>query len=485
MFSIKLGQIIFVLFTMCISVITGFIVIIEPKLFLILALPLILFIAMRFSLMQAKEVVGTQQVWVAMLVLSFWVLVINVPTFLAFDSTGFTKDHGLFNAQSLSRIVLFLIGCLALLYFWSKWGRDVSTKKHSIITSGFWLIIVFYAWFIIEAPMVSEGWGYSALSIYRVLEWGLVVIILSMVIVVQNINCKDDFNSRLLIILPILWFLFLSNVVMFFISPSLIYQVSTITGEGRFGALFTHPNVLALVSVVLIAHSLAFLSGWKRLLLLGMLFTVLFFTYSRGGYVELTVVLMLFAIFTFRHMFTKLMMFCIVFVFIGIYFFMFNGLAEVLNFLARGNSSTSLTSLSERDAVWHAAKIMIMESPLLGEGFISGPKNIGEMMIASGLSKNFAAPHAHNEFLQTQLSGGIVATFLLLSIYARIIFLLIKVKRFDNRQKFFLWSILVCVLLLGVLKPVLSLHLSLVGILVIWVYFVLEYQYKKECKLGL
>src|SRR5690606_23756183 len=146
----------------------------------------------------------------------------------------------------------------------------------------------------------------------------------------------------------------------------------------------------------------------------------------------------------------------------------------IYRYLARGHEPTSLSTLSERTAVWQAARTQIAQSPWLGEGFLSGPKRLGEIMVERRLSSNFAAQHAHNELLQAQISGGIVAARLVLAIHLRIAYLLLRPGILNERVRFFGCSAFICCLAWGALAPSLSYFLSLPGVLLAWLLLSLE-----------
>lgn len=457
-----------------IAMLSGATVVVAPVLLglpvLALAVAGVLYVAIRAS----RTSMGVaRESWPNHALTALWVIVISLPSVVAFDQTGFTKDQGLFNPQSLGRILIFFAVGIAALVFWARWGRSPLRNKGSGIPKGAKLVTMFYAWYVVNAPMVLGGTA-LALSLFRSFEWLLATWLLVLLFGVQNAQGKNAFADRMKLVVPMLFFLLLSNLIAFPVIPGMIYSVSAITGTGRFGGLFTHPNLLALVCVLLCAYGLAFMAGWRRNILLLVSIGVLVLTYSRGGFAAFAIMAGLAVWFLVRGVGTRLVLIGIGFV-VAIVLLQFPQVEEkALGFLARGSKTQNLGSLSERTAVWEASKILIQRSPWLGSGFVAGPKLLADVMIENRLSTNFAAPHAHNEFLQAQISGGPIALVLSLLLQLRIALLLLRGEGLQANERFFGWSVLTGCLVWGFLQPSLSYFLYLPGVLLIWLLLTLE-----------
>jgi len=411
--------------------------------------------------------------WQPLALLVFWGLVVNVPTFLAFDPTGFSHDRGLFNAQSISRIAVFAVGAALSFGFWLLWGRERQPAARAATPWGAWLLLSLYLWYVVQAPLVSSGLS-AALAVFRAMEWLLAFSLLLLVMRGQDLRDRASFQDRLRLILPMLLVMMGAALLLLLVRPDMAYQHSQVSGIGRLGGPFTHPNLLALVATLLFAYGLAFRTGWQRWLLSCVALVVVFFSYSRGGFVAFLATCAVGLLIGVRGIVARLLVGASVVLAAGLLLQLPTVSDELSRFLSRGNERDGLSTLSERTAVWQAARIIIARSPLLGEGFISGPKELADVMLRQRLSMNFAAPHAHNELLQAQISGGIVAAALSLTIHLRIAFLLLFRVRVNRRESFFLWAVFLNVLAWGILTPSLSYLLLLPGVLLGWLLLTLE-----------
>jgi len=81
-----------------------------------------------------------------------------------------------------------------------------------------------------------------------------------------------------------------------------------------------------------------------------------------------------------------------------------------------GGDRDGLTTLNARVFVWEAALASINASPLVGHGFIVGPKSLGEFVGQSW----WHAPHAHNDILNAAVGGGLFVATLTAAIYVRL-----------------------------------------------------------------
>jgi O-antigen ligase len=83
-------------------------------------------------------------------------------------------------------------------------------------------------------------------------------------------------------------------------------------------------------------------------------------------------------------------------------------------YVARGQSIQTLASLDDRTRVWQASMDAIALRPLLGYGY-----NVGARAAIRDHWKfaHWVPPHAHDEFLEAALDGGVPALLLFLAIY--------------------------------------------------------------------
>jgi O-antigen ligase len=109
--------------------------------------------------------------------------------------------------------------------------------------------------------------------------------------------------------------------------------------------------------------------------------------------------------------------------------------------MLRGQSEDAVTSADGRTAIWDVAIHSWADHPFLGYGYISGPKNA---IRDNWRLAHWLPPHAHNEFLQALLSGGILSGGLIIWLYAYITWKGLQRARDNERTAFFflVWLIL-------------------------------------------
>ncbi|HRK79534.1 MAG TPA: hypothetical protein PLQ95_13445 [Thiobacillus sp.] len=93
----------------------------------------------------------------------------------------------------------------------------------------------------------------------------------------------------------------------------------------------------------------------------------------------------------------------------------------------------------------------------------------------------FRAVHAHNEFVQTQINGGILATLLLVAFLVRTLYLLKALAGYVSPHFFrcaTAWVIMLWTF--GMLTPNISGQLLIIGALLLYVYVVLELLYSEK-----
>lgn len=89
----------------------------------------------------------------------------------------------------------------------------------------------------------------------------------------------------------------------------------------------------------------------------------------------------------------------------------------VMEYVSRGNDAQTLASLDGRTPVWEASLDAISMRPLLGYGYSVGARNA---IRDRWRNARWVAPHAHNEFIEATLDGGVVALVLVLCIYGHV-----------------------------------------------------------------
>jgi putative inorganic carbon (HCO3(-)) transporter len=170
-----------------------------------------------------------------------------------------------------------------------------------------------------------------------------------------------------------------------------------------------HPNVMAGVLVILLPIPIAgLLFGWKEMrwsmraltiISVGGMALVLGLSLSRGAWMGLGAVLIVFTLLRWKRGWVPVLLGCIV----GIGAVYWVGISQTLNGLL---VNSSLTGLDGRLEIWSRALYMIQDFPLTGIGMGSfGP--VADAMYPFFLETPGSIPHAHNLFLQIAVDLGI------------------------------------------------------------------------------
>jgi O-antigen ligase len=338
----------------------------------------------------------------------YWLLVIvtvNVPGFTQFDTSGKTKDLGLFNPQSISHILLtLLITGVTFVFFFSR----RSPAAFRLVTMRLVPILALYALFLVT----SLPWALKdlALSVYRLSEWVL-GIVLVVGLFASSPERTDKLTSELLFRIAAVIITIVAIVAI--ISPDLALEsISGDTGflEYRFGGSVYPPNTVGTLAGIALYYVILFKRGWWRLVLISFFGAALVFTYSRGALLAFITSYFLVGI-LFGKLSTRLLnLMAALLACVGAMMYQ----EKIVSVLSRGGSTGSLTAASGRLMIWAAGIKMFMVHPFRGWGFISGVRRHVQDYYQNS---TFAPQHLHNEILQAIVSGGVFAGILLLFIF--------------------------------------------------------------------
>lgn len=413
----------------------------------------------------------------AVYLLLFWVWVANVPAIVAFDPSGITRLD-LFNPQSLSRIGLFfMVGLVMLVNYLSTPRRMAMTLP--AIWPRFTLLILIFGWYAIDALLLLRGQS-LLLALYRIVEWGLLLFLVAALLVRAPSDPLEREKWLLRVVFALLVFMLLITMVLLPIVPNRVYFVGQ-SGVGRLGNPFAHPNTLGVLAAMAFFY---FLEMRLRFFRLGMLLAlgIMAATYSRGAWLGFSLAIAFYVLLKPRTVQGRFFVgTAMVFAAVLGWFTQDMFMDTVQRVLARGGSVTNLQTASERTEVWRAAKILIAESPVIGHGYIAGPKKLNDVMASGVSAAYFRAVHAHNEFIQTQINGGMPASLLLVVFLARTLYLLRSLATRASSWFFrcvTAWAIMLWTF--GMLTPNISGQLLILGALLIYLYVVLEFLHSDQ-----
>lgn len=361
----------------------------------------------------------------------YWLLLIitiNVPGFTAFDTTGRTRDFGLFNPQSISRIILMMIagGFTVLFYLTRKSYAAIPLVRKRLTL----LFIVYIVFFLASLPWTSKE---VALSFYRLAEWGLAI---SLVIglYASSPERTDKLSAELVFRIAALIPIIVGIFAVF--APKLALQaIVEDTGflDFRYGGVVYPPNTVGSMSAIALYYVLLFHKGLKRVFLVILFGSTLILTYSRGALISFIIGYVLVNM-LFGKVLSKLLT-LLGMVGVGALALVYQD--KVITLLSRGTSVGSLTAASGRLMIWLAGLKMFFVHPIRGWGFVAGVK---DHILDYYTSSTFAPEHLHNELLQALVSGGIIAGILISLIYLTALVRGIRQARMSLWQQFLLFA---------------------------------------------
>ena len=307
---------------------------------------------------------------------------VGVPGFLPFDATGLTQEFGLFNAQSFSRIALSLtvgyifVSLLAL----SKAQRIKSggANSFSLDPDGFRLVFLLYGFFLLSL-IKAGGPTDFLLGLYRLGEWMLAIGLCSAALgtsgnTLERHRASDTFFRLLKYITTIPVVIVLIGVV---VVPDLAWSQGRVL---RLGGYLYSPNTLGVLAGIGAVIFWFHRPGLKSRIWAAVLLIVMVLTYSRGAMIGFLMSIV-FICFTHRKAQVKILGLvavpALIFVVLAFSDVLYD---EIGPFLARGQSMEDVETLNSRTDVWAAAWQGILDSPLIGHGYIFGPKDLPAYM---------------------------------------------------------------------------------------------------------
>ena len=324
----------------------------------------------------------------------------GMPGILRFDITGVTHQHGLFNLQSFSRIAVYLsIGIIVFLFFIGI--EKLRVNRYTF--SNFRLPFIYYSLAILISVPMLKGIDFI-LSGYFVFEWTTFFILFYLYVNEQN---KYSLSLAIQDIILLIWIKIITLLIILPIFPSIGIFFEQSLGIIRLGGYFVGPNVLGTLVALLASYYYFYYKGpnYKKYGIFIFAVLILFATNSRGALLSF-ILAFSFSLIGSKKGLNHLIL------------FYFGGFIAVImityiDYLMRGLDISNLMTLSERIPLWGKYAFEFPQSPIIGFGFISGVKNLG--LIIPKI--HWVAPHAHNDLIQSIMSGGIVMGVLTFGIY--------------------------------------------------------------------
>jgi len=324
----------------------------------------------------------------------------GMPGILHFDITGVTHQFGLFNLQSFSRIAVYLsIGIIVFLFFIGI--EKLRVNRYTF--SNFRLPFIYYSLAILISVPMLKGTDFI-LSGYFVFEWTTFFILFYLYVNEQN---KYSLSLAIQDIILLIWIKIITLLIILPIFPSIGIFFEQSLGIIRLGGYFVGPNVLGTLVALLASYYYFYYKGpnYKKYGIFIFAVLILFATNSRGALLSFILAFSL-SLFGSKKGLNHL----ILIYFVGFIAFL---MITYIDYLMRGLEISNLMTLSERIPLWGKYAFEFPQSPIIGFGFISGVKDLG--LIIPKI--HWVAPHAHNDLIQSIMSGGIVMGVLTFGIY--------------------------------------------------------------------
>lgn len=348
---------------------------------------------------------------------SLLVFIIGFPNFLAFDSTGLTHNNGLFNITSIMSIIITMSTGIILVMM-TFLTRSAVIQRPLNFPSTIWLLLL--ANFalssvlqpsVIASHLVKQPITDQAISFYRLAEWILAFIVIFSLVSRESKQTAGDMTVRVIGI--VCWFKIILIWIMLPIAHKLVYAADHESDSAidRLGGTMVNPVHLGIFAAIAFFYNMMFVKS-RRLRIGGCLLAVatLGLTYSRSIQIIFLGLLLMYMLLSPRPRMKYLGMLTA-----------FSGALgaivlsdKIVTYLGRGHGTGNITSLSERTLVWQASEKVFWMRPWLGYGYISGPKRA---IAEEWLGTNWLPPHAHSDYLQSFLSGGFLAGFLMILVY--------------------------------------------------------------------
>jgi O-antigen ligase len=343
--------------------------------------------------------------------------IVGIPNFVHFDDTGRTANP--INLNSISVVIQAAITTYLLVVMLLLEKRPIEARKIRV-DSGLWVALLLELILATALQPTSRLMPPTTmalfLSLFRLCQW-----VIAFVLIVALYSRTPARHATELVVELIgrsswIWLALVWAILP--IMPAQVYGGSEEGGPDevrRLGGQLIQPAHVALLGSMAFFYALLFfprgLRKWAACL---MALLTIFLAGARAQQAGFLVALFLHTIVLSRKPAIRWGMACaiVLALVIGV---SFN--SSVMTYIRRGQSAETLSSLNDRTRVWQASLEAIRTRPVLGYGYSVGARNA---IRDHWRFAHWVPPHAHNEFLQAALDGGVLALVLVLCIYGRV-----------------------------------------------------------------
>lgn len=351
------------------------------------------------------------------------VYLIGIPNFIHFDVTGRTHSQGTFNLTSISQIAIALLSAYVLAMTSLLNRLPLLCRK---IELALWLWIPLLLQLVLSTMLQpsSRLTPYSPtdkiISLYRLAEWIIAFSLLVALYTRSPVKQSAVLIGQLIGRFSWAWMMIVWVVLP--IMPSQAYGASDelASAVSQLGGQLIAPSYLATLAIAAFFYALFFFpKGLYRTMGCLLATVTIFLAHTRIEQLSFMLLLIIYCTF-FSTRLMRLITISFAVVVIPVVLVLRDTLMQ---YFSRGQAMKTLTTLNDRTLVWAAGIEAIKERPLIGYGFLAGAKNA---IRDHWIYMNWTPPHAHNEFIQAMLSGGLLALLLVVAIYARTLWVALR-----------------------------------------------------------
>jgi len=337
--------------------------------------------------------------------------VVGVPNFIHFDTTGRTAEP--VNLTSILTIVqTFCTGYLLIVI--SLLDRRPFGSRRNSYSPSLWIamLLVFSLTSVLQPNSRSARSTDLFLSFFFLSQWLIAFLIIA---ALYSRTPSAQANALIVRSIGIVSWIWLGLVwIVLPFMPTQVYGASDESARAvrQLGGQLIHPGKLATLAGIGFFYALLFGSrGLVRwVVCVGALITMAL-TSARTAEIGFIFALLLYALFMSRKAIVRwgaivfLLFTCV----IGM---TFNRTLE--RYVARGQSTKSLTSFDDRTRIWTTCWNLVKLRPILGYGYTVGARNA---IRENWKYSHWIPPHAHNEFIEAAVDGGAVGLILVAWVY--------------------------------------------------------------------
>ena len=339
--------------------------------------------------------------------------VLQYPNFVHFDASGRVGDA--LNFSSILGIVVAVIaGYLLILMLLLERKPVLERKVH--VDLGLWILL------LLELSMASimephsrltaPSMGSPFITVFRLGQW---CVAFGLILALYSRTAHERATELMVQIIGRVCWIWMAMVYFILpLYPSQVYGVGEENTDAvpRLGGGLAGPAALALYASLGFFYALLFFPKGPRKVFCCLLAVVtVYLTRARFQQANFVFALLVYLVIVSRKSVVRWATIAVA-LFMVIAALPFSN--KISDSIARGQSLQTLSTLDDRTRVWQAAWDAIKVRPIIGYGYNQGAKHA---LRDYWTYHHWIPPHAHNEFIEFWLAGGIIALAIVVYLY--------------------------------------------------------------------